>query len=173
MDILDKINGHLNEENDNGYSCPPALADNRINVENHLKSIKEVALGPVDPRQPNEEFWKDKAEKWKITEGDARAKLCLNCVHYVLTRNILDCIANGPAKFFKVSDLPVSPKLVDIESKPTAYCTIRHITCSPLRTCDLQEMGGPIDDMKADAIKLHKTTAKDMGEDIGEIEDYL
>ena len=169
MKITEKITKYLGSINE-GYTCPPALVDSKINVANHLKSIKEVGLGPIDPRQPNMDFWMDKGKKWGISEGDARSRLCLNCEHYLSTKEIVDCINNGSAKFFKASNLPIKPQLADVESKPVAYCVTRHITCSPTRTCDEQEMGGPIDDVKAMALKLHKTTG---GLDVDELEDYL
>lgn len=147
--------------------CPLPLQNNKLNIKNHLKAIKFHGLGPADPRQSNEKFWKDKAELWGVTEGDARGRLCANCEHYVMTTDILDCIDNEQAAKFKVS--MVDPSLVDIESKPTAYCTLYEITCSPVRTCNDQEMGGPIDDVKMKAIKLAKTVNEDL--DIEEFTD--
>ena len=129
-------------------ACPLPLQSNSLNVKNHLKAIKEHGLGAPDPTQPNNEFWKDKAKKWNCSEGDARGRLCMNCRYYVNTSFIKECIDYYPAKDLKASDLPVTPKWKDIESKPQAYCTLLDITCSPVRTCDNQLMGGAIDDDK-------------------------
>ena len=134
-------------------NCPLPLQNNKLNVKNHLSTIAEHGLGPADPRQPNEDFWRQKALKWNCSEGDARGRLCANCEHYVNTTEIQDCIANGPAFELKASQLPLTPKWADIESHPVAYCTLFDITCSPIRTCDAQEMGGPIDDQRMKAIK--------------------
>lgn len=134
--------------------CPLPLQNNALNIKNHKKTIKLHGLGPADPRQPNNEFWKDKAERWDVSEGDARGRLCANCEHYIMTSDILDCIEEGPAKKFKTS--MVDPSLVDIESQPQAYCSLYEITCSPLRTCNDQEPGGPIDDIKYKAMELAK-----------------
>ena len=133
-------------------NCPLPLQSNSLNIKNHLKTIEENGLGPADPRQPNEDFWKTKALRWGCTEGDARGRLCANCEHYVNTTQIQDCIANGPAYDLKASGLPLTPKWADIESHPVAYCTKFDITCSPVRTCDDQEMGGPIDDERVEAM---------------------
>ena len=122
--------------------CPVALRSNAENIRNHKVAIKEAALGPADPRKSNASFWQDKAEKWGVTEGDARGRLCANCEHYIQTPAITDCIDNGPAKSFKTS--MVDKSIVDIESKPVAFCSLYHITCSPTRTCDRQELGGPV-----------------------------
>ena len=134
--------------------CPLPLQNNKLNIKNHLKTIKEAKLGPADPRQPNEAFWQDKAKKWQTTEGDARGRLCANCEHYLATSDIYDCITEGPALHLKASELPLNPKWADIESRPVAYCTLHDITCSPTRTCDDQELGGPIDDIKEKVIEL-------------------
>jgi hypothetical protein len=128
--------------------CPLALQSNSLNIKNHLKGIEEKGLGPADPRKLNIDFWEAKAAKWGVSEGDARGRLCNNCRFYVNATPIKQCIDNGPAKDIKASALPLTPKWADIESKPTAYCTLLDITCSPTRTCDFQQLGGPIDDEK-------------------------
>lgn len=111
-------------------------------------AIEQKGLGPADPRKQNEDFWRDKGKKWGVSEGDARGRLCNNCRFYINATPIKECIDNGPAKDLKASALPIKPRWADIESKPTAYCTLLDITCSPVRTCDFQQMGGPIDDDK-------------------------
>jgi hypothetical protein len=133
-------------------NCPLPLQSNSLNVKNHLYTIENHGLGPADPRQPNEDFWRTKSLRWGCSEGDARGRLCANCEHYVNTTQIEDCIANGPAYNLKASQLPLTPKWADIESHPVAYCTKFDITCSPVRTCDEQEMGGPIDDERVEAM---------------------
>lgn len=139
-------------------NCPSCLLDNEINAQNHVKTMKEHGLGPLDPRQTNMDFWNDKAKKWNITEGDARGRLCSNCEHFLETTEIKDCIENGPALNFKTSQVPYPEKIADVESKPVAVCMLYNITCSPTRVCDSQEPGGPIDDIKARAIELTKKT---------------
>jgi hypothetical protein len=126
--------------------CPLPLQDNELNIANHLIAINEHGLGPADPRQPNTEFWQAKAVLWGIAEGDARGHLCCNCNHYWDTTQVQQCIEQGPALTLKASALPLDPSWADIESRPVGYCDLYDITCSPIRTCDDQEMGGPIDD---------------------------
>lgn len=133
---------------------PLPLQDNAINAENHMIAIEQYGLGPADPREPNNEFWDAKAVIWAIPQGDARGRLCANCVYYVNTTQVTDAIKNGPAWNIKASDLPMDPPWADIESHPTAYCDLLEITCSPTRTCDRQLPGGPIDNVKADALGL-------------------
>lgn len=152
--------------------CPIELQDNSLNVANHLKVIADHGLGPADPTQSNQVFWKDKAAKWMISEGDARARLCANCEHYLNTSEITQCITDGPALGLKASALPLTPKWADIESRPVAFCTLYKITCSPLRTCDDQEPGGPMDDIKVKAIEL-ANAVQEAGVDVEEIQTSL
>jgi hypothetical protein len=153
-------------------SCPIALTDNAVNVANHLKTIAENGLGPADPTQSNQAFWQDKATKWQTTEGDARCRLCMNCEHYLNTSDIYDCITNNESLNIKASSLPLTPKWVDIESRPVAFCTLFEITCSPVRTCDEQELGGPMDDVKVAAMQL-AAAIQESGMDTAELEDVL
>lgn len=141
--------------------CPIELQNNDLNIQNHLTTIEQHGLGPADPRQPNNEFWAAKATLWGVAEGDARSRLCANCEHYIATTEITNCIDNGPAISLKASALPLEPKWADIESKPVAFCSLYRITCSPLRTCNDQEPGGPIDDLKMQALKLADSVAKE------------
>jgi hypothetical protein len=153
-------------------SCPISLTDNSVNAANHLKAITENGLGPADPTQSNQAFWQDKATKWQTTEGDARCRLCMNCEHYLNTTEIYDCITSNESLNIKASDLPLTPKWKDIESRPVAFCTLFEITCSPVRTCDAQELGGPMDDIKVAAMQL-AMAIQESGMDTGELEDVL
>lgn len=144
--------------------CPMPLRDNTLNVKNHLEAIKMKGLGPADPRVPNEPFWADKAEKWGVTPGDARGRLCANCRFFVNASVIKGCIDAGPAKDLKASALPLNPRWADIESKPVAFCVLLDITCSPVRTCDFQQLGGPIDDDKLTMPKYRNILAEERNE---------
>lgn len=121
-------------------NCPMALQSNNLNIKNHLETIKEHGLGPADPLKPSTEFWDAKAKLWKITSGDARGRLCNNCEYYFDTELVRNCIENGPAMQIKASALPLNPKWADVEDHPIGYCEKWDITCSPIRTCDAQEI---------------------------------
>ena len=116
--------------------CPIATMYPEINLANHLTTIKYANLGPADPRQPSTLFWGDKMAVWKVTEGEARTRLCMNCSHYDNSEETMACVATGPGAKLKASDLPVNPKWADITGMPSAVCTRFNITCSALRTCD-------------------------------------
>lgn len=142
--------------------CPMPLQSNSLNVKHHMEAIEEYGLGPADPRKDNSEFWDEKAKLWNVTEGDARGRLCANCKYYYNTSFIKDCIDYFPAKDLKASQLPITPKWADIESRPQAYCTLLDITCSPVRTCNHQLMGGPIDDDKVGMEQYLEPLVKEM-----------
>ena len=116
------------------------MQDNELNIKNHLSTIAEHGLGPADPTEPNHEFWQYKGKIWEISEGDARGRTCANCEYYFDTPDIRDCITNGPANSLKASQLPIVPPWTDIEEHPVGYCTKFDITCSPVRTCNEQEI---------------------------------
>ena len=121
-------------------NCPIALQSNAVNIKNHLSTIQDHGLGPANPVEPNHEFWQGKSKIWEISEGDARGRTCSNCEYYYDTPTIRDCIANGPANTLKASALPLVPPWADIEAHPVGYCEKWDITCSPVRTCDDQEI---------------------------------
>ena len=146
-------------------ACPLPLQSNSLNIKNHMVAIEDHGLGPADPTQSNDEFWQDKATKWNCEVGDARGRLCSNCRYYVNAKFIKDCINSYPVKDLKASQLPLKPKWKDIESKPQAYCVLLDITCSPVRTCDNQLMGGPIDDEKMSLPEYKDILTKDEEEE--------
>lgn len=121
-------------------NCPIGLQSNAVNISNHLTTIEEYGLGPADPLEKNSSFWTDKAVLWGISEGDARGRLCNNCEHYFDNPEIRACITNGPAYDLKASQLPLTPPWADIEDHPIGYCNKFDITCSPIRTCNEQEI---------------------------------
>ena len=116
--------------------CPLPTQYREINLNNHLLCINMAHLGPADPREPNNDFWTDKMIRWKVKEGEARARLCMNCEHYDDSQENIDCVNTGPGGALKASELPVTPQWADISGMPAAVCSRYLITCSALRTCD-------------------------------------
>ena len=147
---------------------PESLQSNDVNIKNHKFVIEHHHLGPANPKIANDDYWKYMGDHWGIKAGDARGRLCANCEHYVCTTPIKEMIDSGPARKFKTS--MVDSSIVDLESKPVAWCNMFDITCSPVRTCTEQEMGGPIDDIKMKAIQLAQAV-KNSDFDIGEFKD--
>lgn len=117
---------------------PAQLLYPEVNIANHLLAIKYEALGPIDPREPNPEFWALKAEKWQVLEGEARTRLCMNCAHYDNSPEIVEYMQNTWTPI-KLQELPIDPAPVDIPGDLSACCTRWTITCTAMRTCDAWE----------------------------------
>ena len=115
--------------------CPVPVMFPEINVANHIACIQYANLGPADPRQPSTEYWQVLMDKWNVTEGVARTRLCMNCAHYKNDTETMKCLETGAGAKLKASELPVTPKWADIEGMPSAVCSRWSITCSALRTC--------------------------------------
>ena len=117
---------------------PAQLLYPEVNVANHLLAIKYEALGPIDPREVNQEYWAAKAEKWQVLEGEARTRLCMNCAHYDNSPEIVEYMQSTWTPI-KLQELPIDPAPVDIPGDLSACCTRWLITCTAMRTCDAWE----------------------------------
>jgi hypothetical protein len=116
--------------------CPLPTLYPGINIANHLQCIELANLGPANPKEANDDFWQAKAKKWKVSEGEARSRLCMNCEHYKNTPENMKCIQKNAGGKVKASDLPLVPKWTDIDGLPSAVCSRFNITCTSIRTCD-------------------------------------
>lgn len=112
--------------------CPVPTMFKELNKKYHLDAVTYAALGPADPREPSIIFWAAKMQKWGVSEGVARTRLCMNCAHYKNDEETLACIASGQ----QLLASEVDPSFADIEGGPSAVCTRWNITCSAMRTCD-------------------------------------
>jgi hypothetical protein len=119
--------------------CPPATLDIPLNLENRQKCIDQANYGPLDPNLPNEDYWKEKADRFNQKPDDAKKALCGNCVFFVKTKEILDCIAAG------LGDVGVDP-YDSIKAGDLGYCEAYDFKCAASRTCDAWVIGGPITD---------------------------
>ena len=50
--------------------CPPATQDIALNLKNRQTAIDVAHYGPLNPNEPNEEYWVKKADMF---EGDVEA----------------------------------------------------------------------------------------------------
>ena len=81
---------------DAGESCPPATQDIPTNLKNRQKCIDEAHYGPLNPNEPNEDYWKAKAAMFGGEDIESAKKaLCGNCAFFNQTKEILNCIAEG------------------------------------------------------------------------------
>lgn len=121
--------------------CPPATQDIELNLKNRQNAIDNVGYGPLNPKEPNDEFWQDKADKWNTTVEEARTTTCATCVFFVRTPEMLDCIAKG----IEQGGSSVGDADSAIDQAELGYCEALDFKCAASRTCNAWAVGGPIE----------------------------
>jgi hypothetical protein len=125
---------------DYGGKCPPATQDIVLNIENRQKAIENVGYGPLNPAEPNDEFWQDKADRWDIDPVEAKKSICGNCVFFDRRPKTLDCIETGLAE----GGSGEQSAWDSIDQAELGYCTALDFKCAASRTCNAWAAGGPI-----------------------------
>jgi hypothetical protein len=121
--------------------CPAPTQNIELNLQNRQKAINEYGYGPLNPNEPNEKFWQDKADMWKLDNpNDAKKSVCGNCAAFDITTKTLDCIAKGIGSEKDSYDVINAGKL--------GYCRFLKFKCASARTCDAWVVGGPLTDDK-------------------------
>jgi hypothetical protein len=128
--------------------CPPATQDISINLANREKAIKDAAYGPLNPAEPNEEFWQEKATRWSITPDEAKKSRCGNCVMFIRTTKMKDCIAQG----IEQGGSSQNNAWDAVDAAELGYCEAFDFKCAASRTCNAWVAGGPIDDSSTTSI---------------------
>jgi hypothetical protein len=126
-------------------SCPPATQDIAVNLENREKAIETAGYGPLNPKEPNEMFWKEKAQRWQLPVSEAKKSLCGNCVMFIRTPEVLDCIESG----ISAGDSGLKNAWdAAIDKAELGYCEAFDFKCAASRTCSAWVVGGPITEDK-------------------------
>lgn len=126
--------------------CPPATQDAFVNLRNRRKAIRGAGYGPLNPAEPNDEFWADKAELWSTDVEEAKKSLCGNCAVFVISTKMRNCIADGLEQGGSGAD----DAWDSIDVAELGYCEAFDFKCAASRTCDAWVTGGPItDDIKS------------------------
>ena len=122
----------------NKNACPLATQDIKVNIRNRQTCIDSANYGPMNPKLPNDKFWKAKADMFKTDIQQAKSARCRNCAAFVQTPQMISCIEKG------LGDEPgnVAPEIVDRAN--LGYCEIFDFKCAGDRTCDAWVTGGPI-----------------------------
>jgi hypothetical protein len=118
--------------------CPPATQNVALNLYNRSIAIKQANYGPLNPNEPNEEYWEAKAGEFGGSVEEAKTALCGNCAFFDVRKQTLDCIAEG----IGYED---DPEKV-IEAGELGYCEAFDFKCAAKRTCSAWVVGGPIKD---------------------------
>jgi hypothetical protein len=116
-------------------ACPPATKDIGLNLKNRQQAIDIANYGPENPNEPNEDYWKAKADMFEGGIEEAKKALCGNCVFFIQTPQMLDCIASG---------IGGEDAYDSIEAGDLGYCEAFDFKCAAQRTCDAWVVGGPI-----------------------------
>lgn len=120
--------------------CPPATQDIVLNIENRQNAIDNVGYGPLNPKEPNEEFWQEKADRWDIEPAEAKKSICGNCVFFVRTPEMLECISSG----IEQGDSGEKNAWDAIDQAELGFCEALDFKCAASRTCNAWAAGGPI-----------------------------
>lgn len=145
-EVLEKIKSEKpKKEKKSSFKCPPETSDVGLNLKNRQRAIDEFGYGPLNPLEENKKFWEQKVEKWRLESiEDAKKSLCGNCAAFVITKEMLNCIAKG----LEIGDSNKEDAWATIEAGQLGYCEALDFKCSALRTCDAWIVGGPISDKK-------------------------
>lgn len=117
--------------------CPPATQDIQLNLTNRQNAIDNVGYGPLNPAEPNEAFWDDKADRWNITPEEAKTAVCGNCIFFIRTPKMLDCLEKGIGTGNEEAE-------GTIKAGELGYCNALDFKCASERTCNAWAAGGPV-----------------------------
>lgn len=129
-----------------GDKCPIATRDVSVNLANREKAIETAAYGPLNPAEPNTDFWNAKAKRWELPIAEAKKSLCGNCAAFIKTPEMLECIEAG------LGTQNPSSAMDTIKAGDLGYCEAFDFKCASARTCDAWISGGPV--TKAKSLKV-------------------
>jgi len=120
--------------------CPLATRDLTLNLKNRGKAIDKAMYGPMNPNEPNDDYWRKMASKWDTSPEEAKTMLCGNCAAFNQTEEMLKCIDTGLAPDRMKDAMEVQ------EAGDLGFCEIFDFKCAAKRTCAAWIVGGPITD---------------------------
>ena len=136
-------------------SCPIATQDVKTNLSNRKNAVDDANYGPANPNEPNEDYWKAKANEFQGDVAAAKKMRCGNCAAFNQTNKLLGCIKKGIGE--DANEVAVGGDL--------GYCEIFDFKCAAKRTCDAWIVGGPITDDKKKVTNF--VAGRDCGQDEG------
>ena len=119
--------------------CPVATQDIEKNLANRQDAIDKAAYGPLNPNEPNTEFWEQKADKWDTTIEEAKKSRCGNCAVFIQTPKMMNCIREGLAAGDSMDNAWDTTRAGQL-----GYCESFDFKCASKRTCDAWVVGGPV-----------------------------
>jgi hypothetical protein len=136
-------------------TCPLATQDVKTNLANRQNAVDDANYGPANPNEPNEDYWKAKADEFQGDVETAKKMRCGNCAAFNQTSKLLGCIKKGIGE--DANEVAVGGNL--------GYCEIFDFKCASKRTCDAWIVGGPITDDKKKVTNF--VAGRDCGQDEG------
>lgn len=118
-------------------TCPPATQDIGLNIKNRQNAIETAAYGPLNPKEPNTEYWQKKADRWKVTIESAKKQRCGNCIMFVRSPRVVSCIENALGNESGNTAMDI------VDAGKIGYCEAFDFKCAAERTCDAWVVGGP------------------------------
>jgi starvation-inducible DNA-binding protein len=118
-------------------NCPPATQDIAINLKNRKNAIDTAMYGPLNPAEPNEEYWATLGSEWNVDAETAKQQRCGNCAVFIQTPEMLSCIEDG------LTDNSDEFEAIDAAGE-LGYCEIFDFKCASARTCRAWVAGGPV-----------------------------
>lgn len=128
------------EDGGEGEACPAATGDLTLNLRNRGRAIDKADYGPMNPDEPNDQYWQRMAKRWDVPADEARTMRCGNCAAFNQTQRMRDCIANGLSPDRKQDAMEV------VDAGDLGFCEIFDFKCAAKRTCSAWIVGGPITD---------------------------
>ena len=123
--------------------CPPATQDIALNLKNRKNAIDTAMYGPLNPNEPNEEYWQTLATEWNVDTETAKKQRCGNCAVFVVTTDMKNCISQGLTGENQSDEFDAIDAAGEL-----GYCEAFDFKCASARTCRAWVAGGPIDDNK-------------------------
>lgn len=123
-----------------GEACPAATGDLTLNLRNRGRAIDKADYGPMNPAEPNEQYWRRMAARWDVPAEEAKTMRCGNCAAFNQTSRMMACIEKG------LSDDRHEDAMEVVEAGDLGFCEIFDFKCAAARTCSAWIVGGPISD---------------------------
>jgi len=117
--------------------CPIATQDIGINLKNRKNAIDTAMYGPLNPAEPNEEYWAAIGIEWNVDVETAKKQRCGNCAVFIQTPEMLSCIETG------LTDNADEFDSIN-EAGELGYCEAFDFKCASARTCRAWVGGGPV-----------------------------
>jgi hypothetical protein len=128
-------------------TCPPATQDIALNLKNRKNAIDTAMYGPLNPAEPNEEYWTALGSEWGVDVETAKKQRCGNCAVFIQTPEMLSCIETG------LTDNADEFDAIDAAGE-LGYCEAFDFKCASARTCRAWVAGGPVTAAAIDEIPL-------------------